>query len=476
MLAVQHKTGYIFQKLILKEMDSNLDLIRHRLLTKKQQYANYNFSEAQIKALWAFFDLAQEYATLESFYRVCVLVPKEFLGFEGRLYILSEEGNLELVSESTQGLVEPPQKVQIPLFSRTTCEGDSCFFPFKGNRRLLSLFPLHHGEETLGVLEILPRENLSEQDLFFFQKFANRIGYNLHVKLLMIQCLEHLKFINELVADIEHNIIIPNMFYRYLFKRLQKKISLLKELEGRLDHAKEYASERIKGALDHLYRELQREYEQIEKHYTTVSLFLESLFRREHFEKGRFVLRKRPCRFAKEVIEPQLERYRKRFEKVGITIDNRLGGVPDEELVMAVDVGLLSQVYANLFSNALKYTQEVINEEGQKVKFISFGREIIPDFFGPGRPGIKFNVFSTGPHIPPQEVQKIFEEGFRGSNTNNQPGTGRGLHFVKKVIELHGGTVGYEPTPLGNNFYFVLPLEEDSSPFKPNTRLTSSPR
>jgi len=451
-------------------MDTNLELIRDRLLTKKQQYQNYNFNEAQIKALWAFFDLAQEYATLENFYRVCVLVPKEFLGYDGRLYVVSEEGKLELVSESEKGLINPPQKAQIPLFSQSTCEGNSCFFPFKGNRRLLSFFPLQHGEDTLGVLEIMPRDRLSEQDLFFFQKFANRIGFNLHVKLLMIQCLEHLKFINELVADIEHNIIIPNMFYRYLFKRLQKKISLLKELENRLDSSQEYSPERLKGALDHLYRELQREYEQIEKHYTTVSLFLESLFRREHFEKGRFVLRRRPCRFAKEVIEPQLERYRKRFEKAGITIDNRLGGVPDEELIMAVDVGLLSQVYANLFSNALKYTQEVTDDQGRKVKFISFGREIIPDFFGPGRPGIKFNVFSTGPHIPPEEVQKIFEEGFRGSNIGNQPGTGRGLHFVKKVIELHGGVVGYEPTPLGNNFYFILPLEtETSTPFEQAT-------
>ena len=172
-------------------------------------------------------------------------------------------------------------------------------------------------------------------------------------------------------------------------------------------------------------------------------------------------MRKRLCRFAKEVIEPQLERYRKRFEKAGIFIDNRLGGVPDEELLMAVDVGLLSQVYANLFSNALKYTREVVGPEGKPVKFIAFGREIIPDFFGPGKPGIKFNVFSTGPHLSPEEAQKVFEEGWRGHNIGGQPGSGRGLHFVKKVVELHGGVVGYEPTPLGNNFYFILPLKQD---------------
>ena len=38
------------------------------------------------------------------------------------------------------------------------------------------------------------------------------------------------------------------------------------------------------------------------------------------------------------------------------------------------------------------------------------------------------------------------------------PGTGHGLSFIRHVIEMHGGRVGYEPTQEGNNFYFILPL------------------
>jgi signal transduction histidine kinase len=37
-------------------------------------------------------------------------------------------------------------------------------------------------------------------------------------------------------------------------------------------------------------------------------------------------------------------------------------------------------------------------------------------------------------------------------------GTGRGLYFVRNVVETHGGRVGYEPTWEGNNFYFILPV------------------
>ncbi len=441
------------------------DPVLERLRHKKRRYEAYGFSREQERALWAFFDLAQEYETLENFYRVCVLVPKEFLGFSTRLYLYLEGGHMKLVADSSIGLLEPPRpRPDLSTITEIVRQDGSWFFPFKGNKRLITLSPKGMGDQILGILEVFPADKLSTRDKLFFQKFANRIGYNLHIKFIFQQSLEHIKFINTLVADIEHNVIIPNMYYRVLFRRLARKIDLLQELVQHLREGGENLStSRVAEAINNLHNILMEEYQQIEKHYETVSLFLESLLRRDHFQKGHFVLRKRTCRFAKEVIEPQLERYKRRFEKAGIMIDNRLGGVPDEELIMAVDVGLLSQVYANLFSNALKYTCEVKTTEGEYKKFIAFGREIIPHFFGPGKHGIKFNVFTTGPHLSPEEAKKVFEEGWRGNNIGSQPGSGRGLHFVKKVIELHGGVVGYEPTPLGNNFYFVLPLKQEDS-------------
>jgi signal transduction histidine kinase len=66
-------------------------------------------------------------------------------------------------------------------------------------------------------------------------------------------------------------------------------------------------------------------------------------------------------------------------------------------------------------------------------------------------------VFSTGPRIPLEECDYIFEEGYRGSQADGTPGTGHGLSFVKRAVEMHDGIVGYEPTPAGNNFYFILP-------------------
>ena len=76
-------------------------------------------------------------------------------------------------------------------------------------------------------------------------------------------------------------------------------------------------------------------------------------------------------------------------------------------------------------------------------------------------------MFTSGPHIPPEDIPRIFDEGYRGSNIDGETGTGRGLYFVRNVIETHGGVVGYEPTSGGNNFFFVLPILATPEPSLP---------
>jgi signal transduction histidine kinase len=145
---------------------------------------------------------------------------------------------------------------------------------------------------------------------------------------------------------------------------------------------------------------------------------------------------------------------------MGISVNYQQSGIPDQETISVVDVGLMAQVYANLFSNALKYTEEITTSSNEKKKYVSYGHEIIMDYFGPGKDGIKYNVFSTGPHIPVEERSRIFEDEYRGSNVLQRPGTGHGLAFIKVAVELHGGVVGYEPTQYGNNFFLILPRQE----------------
>ena len=232
---------------------------------------------------------------------------------------------------------------------------------------------------------------------------------------------------------------------------------LLRKLTPAPDSALKPEMEPLLEELEEVNVGLTEELGNIEKHYQSASLFLETLLRRSHFDEGRLTLSTKPCNMKKDVIEPQVERFAMRLAEKGIDVEDKFSAETDENAIAVVDVGLVSQVYANFLSNILKYAREIVTETGERKKFMAYGRQRAPDFFGPEKHGIKYYVFSTGPHIPAEERQNIFEEGFRGSKTTRSPGSGHGLAFGRNAIEIHGGVAGYEPAPGGNNFYFVLP-------------------
>jgi len=440
--------------------------ILHRIENKKDDYQHYNFTQIENNALTTFFDLAQEFDSIQDFYNLCVAIPKGFFNLEARLYLIDPKSNTMLLTATTdQGdqLHTPPPFEVTPTGCPCYTNKKSLVLTIHGKKLLTDQFPFQTTDNVLGILEVYPINSMDTHNKLFFEKYANRIGFNMHNKFLAIKNIEHLKFIHSLVADIEHNVIVPNMVYKLFLRRLKGKIQKNAEIENRLSECL------IKGqcniiVMENLLKELievnqglTEELENIEKHYKNMSLFLETLFRRNHFDQGRLTLRTKICNMKKDVVQPQLERYTEQFKKEGIFIDDRFSGIPDEETISVVDVGLMAQVYTNLFSNALKYTQEIITDTGEKRKYISYGRETIKDFFGHGKDGIKYNVFSTGPHIPPEERERIFEEEYRGSNALNKLGTGHGLTFIKNAVEMHGGVTGYEATQYGNNFYFIIP-------------------
>jgi signal transduction histidine kinase len=450
--------------------------IQKRVRDKLKDHTRYNFTLLQNNLLKSFFDLVQEYDRLDDFYRICVVVLLESMQLESALYLLDdEEKRLRLVCNSQQGVIREPMAVPtgiyitdipystdhsyvVPVYRKPPLEGGK-----KGSSILPSQEPWHGSIKILGMFEIFPADDLTEADRFFLSKYANRIGFRLHNRFLAQQNIHHLKFINSLVMDIEHNVIIPNMYFRHLFNQLRRKIDDMEELEKAMLGLKESAqvdSEACRSVIDKvvdLRGDLTGYHQELQKHHANVSLFLESLFRREHFERGHLVLRPKLCRVEKEIIQPQLGQYKSRLEAGKITVD-RPTGMDEEEIPILVDKGLLSQVYANLFSNSVKYTEEIIDHLGNARKAIAYGREIVEEYFGPGQKGIKFNVFTTGSHLPKKEVAGLYSEGFRGMNSWQKPGTGHGLSFIRHVIELHGGKVGYEATGQGNNFYFVIPL------------------
>ena len=449
----------------MSHTDTRPDLarIQEKVRRKAFDYSRYNFSQEYNDLLKAFFDLSQEYDYLPNFFRIAVTVPLEFLGVESDLYLLDEsQESLQRVSSSVHGIchgkrAEPPSWIVVSHTPYATEKSYVVPVFGKAPREAKDADLVSPGiGDLLGMFEVSPLAGLSEADFFFFRKYANRIGFNLNNRLVSRQNISHLKFINTLILDIEHNVIAPNMYFTYLIGQLRQKTTELLEVAQQTQEREETSGNRFGAAAVRIGQEMARLASELKKHHENVSLFLESLFRREHFERGHLVLRPRLCKVEQEVVKPQLEQYAKRLEQSGITVEYP-ADMSDAELSLMVDKGLLAQVYANFFSNAVKYTREIIDDAGRPRKAVSYGWEMLHDYFGPSVDGVKFNVFTTGPHLTGEEKEKIFSEGFRGKNSEQQPGAGHGLAFVKQVIEVHGGQVGYQQTAQGNNFFFILP-------------------
>lgn len=107
----------------------------------------------------------------------------------------------------------------------------------------------------------------------------------------------------------------------------------------------------------------------------------------------------------------------------------------------------IRQMIDNLVGNAIKYTPE-----GGSVKVSMDMQEN----------QIILRVADSGPGIPPDEQNRIFEKFFRASNRPQAvEGTGLGLAIVKSIVESHQGRVWVESkVGIGSTFIVLLPTHE----------------
>lgn len=428
------------------------EAIARRILDKTQDYESYEFSAPQTRALNIFFDLVQELDSEKDFEAICVLVPKLIFGLDCALYLITPE--LEIVGKACTdaGAAHPALlRPSAPVPTHPDKRDGHWYFPIRANPKHLEQLPFDPPEGVIGCLEVFPAERMQAGDSLFWEKYANRIGFQMHNRMMRDANRRHLRFIRSLAKDIGHNVIVPNMYFKLFFNRLKRSIDGMAVLERRMATA----DSAFRSDILDLHAELEDQFDEIASHYEQTSLYLETLLRQSHFEKGHYVLERRPCDVAHKIIDPQLHQFLPRFEEKGIEVE----GCPGDEggcPVLQVDVGLLAQVYSNLFSNALKYTAP---PPGGGAKRLSCTASMAPDVLGPGSCGVRFGVFTTGEPIAPDEGERLFEAGVRGQAAAEEEGTGHGLFFVRQIIELHGGRVGVDPRPDGNEFHITLPCD-----------------
>jgi CheY-like chemotaxis protein/two-component sensor histidine kinase len=111
------------------------------------------------------------------------------------------------------------------------------------------------------------------------------------------------------------------------------------------------------------------------------------------------------------------------------------------------DATRIEQVVNNLLTNALKYTPE--------------GRRIEVHVTREGGQAL-LRVRDNGLGIPPALLPRIFDLFVQGERTLDRRagGLGIGLTLVRRLVELHDGTVGVESSSQGSTFSMRLPAME----------------
>jgi NtrC-family two-component system sensor histidine kinase KinB len=112
----------------------------------------------------------------------------------------------------------------------------------------------------------------------------------------------------------------------------------------------------------------------------------------------------------------------------------------------------LRRVLDNLLNNAISYTPR-----GGRV---TVSAALHPDA-GP-RGAVAVSVTDTGPGVPPEHRERIFERFVRLSDTRpGHRGFGLGLYYCRQAVQAHGGRIWVEPGPgnRGSRFTFLIPIE-----------------
>lgn len=128
---------------------------------------------------------------------------------------------------------------------------------------------------------------------------------------------------------------------------------------------------------------------------------------------------------SKEIVLLEQERIEEQCRKFSIT-------VPDNLPSILGDPELLLLATHNIFDNALKYSHP-----GDSISLCAHA----------GEGFVSIKISDTGMGINPEEVTLVWEELYRGKNSQGIPGYGIGLTLVQSIIQLHHGWVNLQSQP-----------------------------
>jgi signal transduction histidine kinase len=179
----------------------------------------------------------------------------------------------------------------------------------------------------------------------------------------------------------------------------------------------------------------------IDRQVRLLARLVDELLDVSRISQGKITLKKEPVELAK-VVQQSIETVRPLAEARGqrLTVE-----VPPRPVWLSGDIARLSQIFSNLLNNACKYTQE----DGR----IHLRAEAED---GEARIAIEDDGSGIDAELLPR-VFELFVQGERGLD-RGQGGLGIGLTLVKRLVELHNGTVRAYSAGVGRGSTFTVSL------------------
>ena len=140
----------------------------------------------------------------------------------------------------------------------------------------------------------------------------------------------------------------------------------------------------------------------------------------------------------------------RRFSEDALILKREFGwsiDLPDEATVR-MDASLFTRALENLVGNAIRYTEPS-------------GRITLDARVESGEAVL--SITDTGIGIPEEDLQRIYDPFYRGTNSRREQGFGLGLATVKSIIESHGWAIGVS-SHVGSGTTFTIRMPLSSQP------------
>ncbi|MBN1240727.1 MAG: PAS domain S-box protein [Gammaproteobacteria bacterium] len=181
--------------------------------------------------------------------------------------------------------------------------------------------------------------------------------------------------------------------------------------------------------------------EVVDRQVRHLTRLIDDLLDVSRITRDKLELRKARITLA-DVIRGAVEASRPMLERCEQTLKADL---PAEPVLLDGDAVRLTQVFTNLLTNAAKFTRSA-----GTIRIVA----------QPEGAGIEVRVIDSGIGIAKEELGRVFEKFYQSPHRGERflGGLGIGLSLVRKLVELHGGSIEARSAGIGHGSEFVVRL------------------